>query len=154
MAKVLMPVVDPLTFNLQHDPFTSLKSQIGTQWARDIARVLAAQVYGHGPVLEGSVFDSLPRGFWVASPNVAMALRDRRALVVPEAPSVLLRHDEGPAACILINPESFKCASREFLDRWEVAASLEFTLYIDHRKASAYEFKDVPVSGVAVEVVA
>jgi hypothetical protein len=154
-ARALTPVVDPLTFNLHHDPYTTLQGQITSQWTRDIARVLAGLTYAHGPVNDASVLDSLPNGLWIAEPDVAMALRGKLVFPVERVPTVLLHTwNQCPVAKIWVRPDSYQCQSREFLDRWEVAASFEFVVYLDPRQISAYDLKDVPESGVHTEVVA
>jgi hypothetical protein len=152
-AKVITTVADPMTFNLKHDPFTTLRNQITGQWVRDIGRSVSCLAYGTGPVLDASVLDTLPNGFWIAEPTTAMALREKRVLAIPGAPTVMV-HTWMPPSVVLIHPESFKCASREFLDRWEVAASFEYTLFLNLNALSAYDLKDVPAHEARAEVVA
>lgn len=152
-ARVVTPVVDPLTFNMKQDPYTTLRAQIGVQWVRDIAKRVSGLVHGLYPVQEASVLDALPAGLWIAEPNTAMALRGKRVLPVPGATTTLI-HEwlDLPAIYLSIRDDSYACASREFLGRWEVGASLEFTLYLNPDGFSAYKLKDVPESGIAVEV--
>ena len=154
-AKILTPVVDPLTFNLHHDPYTALKTQITAQWVRGIATGIASCAFAQGPVLDASVFDTFPNGVWIADPNTAIALKGKRVLPVEGAPSILLHYyvpDEkitthpslvAPVAYIYIRDSSYQCSSREFLDRWEVGASFEYEVFLDLSKLSVYRLRDV-----------
>ena len=168
LAKIVMPVADPLTSNLRHDPLTTLKHQISAQWTRIIAFTVANEISGRDPlgrkVTKASYLDALPTSFWLADPNVAIAFREasqagfetRRILSVqatPAIPSVLLHAWLAPIGDICINPDSYECKSREFLDRWEVGASCKFTLHLDPGISAVYKFSDVPESGMSVEVV-
>jgi len=153
LAHVITPVTDPLTFNLRHDPYTTLKRQITSQWSRDIARFLANFIYAKTEVIEASVFDPLPTGFLLANPNVAMAFRGR-VLPIAAVSSVLLHSQSAPIAYLYIRSNSYTCNSREFLEIWEVTAECEFTFYLKPETFSAYHFNDVPQSGVYAEVLA
>lgn len=154
MARVVVPIVDPLAFNMQQDPLTAFRGQVGSQWARELASAIAGLAAAHRPPIEASVLGALPNGFWIAEPNTAMALRGKRVLPVPGATTTLL-HDwlNEPAALLSVTPDSYKYGSREFLGRWEVAASFEYTLYLNPDAFSTYKLSDVPESGIAVEVV-
>jgi hypothetical protein len=154
-AVIVMPIVDPLASNLRHDPYTLLKRQVVSQWTRDIAQLLTNSVQ-YNRELEASVLDALPAGFWLADPNVAMALGGKRVLPLPAWPitKTILLHDWlAPVACLCIKPDSYECQSREFLERWEVAAVCKLALYVKPDSFSVYSFRDVPVSGVSAELV-
>jgi len=161
-ASVITPVVDPLASNLRHDPYTLLKRQIASKWATEIATHLANtqnDLWDHlrDDIVEASVLDSLPSGFWIADPNVAMAFReaasDKKVLPVPGVRTILLHDWSAPVAYLCVDPDSYKCDSREFLERWEVAAVFSYTLYVKPGTFSVYQLKDVPESGLSVEVV-
>jgi hypothetical protein len=153
-AKILTSVVDPLTFNLRHDPFTALKRQITTQWVRSIASTLFGLAYSHWTVqevtLETAKLDT--PGFWIGSPNVTRLLHPslpiesigpRFAIKLQQQESVVFVH---------ITSDSFRCESREFLDRWEVGASFEYTLAIGS-PIHSFDVLDVVESGVSAELV-
>lgn len=152
-AKVIMTIADPLSVNLRHDPYTTLRGQLTSQWARDIARAVADLAHAHGLVTNGSIFDTLPPGFWVADPNTAMALRPLIALAVSGAKTALLQRVS--ELSLVIEPTSYLCKGREFLDRWEVAAEFHFSICVmgGSQNLLGYNFTDVPTTGLSVEVV-
>ena len=159
LVRVVRPVLDPVATNLRQDAYTVLQSQIRSGWVRDIARVLSGNVHGInitlGEVQDASVFDTLPDSLWIADPNTAMALRGKLVLPVPGAtPTLVHSWLDAPVAYICIREDSYSCQSREFLERWEVGASLEYTLHLNPKAFTAYRLKDVPESGLSVEVMA
>jgi len=153
LVRVIRPVIDPLAANLRQDAYTALLGQIRSGWIRDIARVLSGLVLGLRDVQDASVLDALPGGLWICEPNTARALPGKQVLPVPGAATTLV-HDglKTTVAYICPREDSYACRSREFLGRWEVGASFEFALYLNPQAFSAYRFKDVPESGVSVEV--
>lgn len=154
IAKVVVPVVDPLAFNLQQDPLTTIKHQIMYQWVRAIARSLANFVNNKVQALEASVLESLPPSFWITTPNTAMALRGKKVLSVLDVPTVFLHPWEAPIIYLWIRSDSYNCQSYELLDRWEIIAECEFTLRIKLKACSLYHLTDVPLSGLSIEVLA
>jgi len=155
IANVVTQVGDALSFNLRQDPFTTIKHQIMYQWVRCIARTLANYKEPEScKINEASVLDTLPPSFWISTPNTAMALRGKRVLPVIDASTVLLHTWLAPLFYIWIPLESYKCHSRELLNRWEIIAECEFTLHIKPEAFSLYQFTDVPLSGLSIELVA
>ncbi len=156
LATVSTPLTELKGVNLRYDPYTSIRSQIGTQWTRTLAKYAAALAYAHGPVQSASIFDDLPPGLWVTTPTVAvaMALHGRSVLPVGETATVRFEQQTPPAHYLLLMPDQFKCQARELLERWEVGASFQFSLYLNFDLIHAYDLKDVPTSGISVEVMA
>jgi hypothetical protein len=152
-ATVITPIIDPLSVNLRYDPFTLLKKQIKSQWIRSIAQVISDIVISKTEAISASTLDTLPSGFWLAEPNVAIALRGKKILPVVGIKTIMLHDWLSPIACLCVNPNSYDCQSREYLERWEIGAVCEFTLYIKPNSFSVYNFKDVQESGLAVEVI-
>jgi hypothetical protein len=155
LVRVIRPVVDPLAANLRQDAYTALLGQIRSGWVRDIARVLSGLVHGLREVQDASVLDALPGSLWICEPNTAMALRGKVVLPVPGASTTLVHAWlDTPVAYICPREDSYACLSREFLGRWEVGAAFEFSLHLNPQAFSAYRLKDVPESGLSVEVMA
>jgi hypothetical protein len=151
-ATIITPIVDPLTSNLRYDPFTTLKHQIISRWGKGIATHLSNMTLADEPI-EASILDALPTGIWVAEPNVAMAFSGKIVMPVEGVKTLLLPSWLAPIACLCIDPDSYDCKSREFLDRWEVAAVCEFTLYMKPDTVTVYNLKDIPESFITAEVV-
>jgi len=148
-GRVIMPVPDPLALNLRYDPYTALKRQITAQWVQCFAHSLATL---KRVAIEIATTDDLPEGFWLADPDVALALRGRRVLPVrgmPFSNAILLHPKDKYAANVYIASSSYECKSREFLDKWEVVAKCEFALYVYPETISFYQFKDIEQLGLA-----
>jgi len=152
-ATVATPITDALSSNLRHDPYTLLKQQITAQWARSIGRIMAEEACSRCEQIDASILDSLPNSFWLAEPNVAMALTSQRVLPIQDIKTVLLHSWLKPVACIHVHPHSYDCQSRELLSRWEVAAEFEYTLYVRPIALSVYNLKDVPGPELVAEVI-
>jgi len=155
VARARTAVQDPTTFNLRHDFFTSVCSRLATQWVREIARtfaVAATQAVPPRQIVYDQVTRDLDEGVtnWVASPDVARTLQDRTwsyAFPVEGAPTVGLL---GPVGALVIDQSSFQCAGREFHDRWEVAASFEYTLWANWSKVRTLEVLGMPLEAMVV----
>jgi hypothetical protein len=155
-ARVLMPVADPKTFNLRHDPLTSMRAKVGMQWARDIARTITGLTCNLSPYQAAEVDDLLPTRLWIANSDVTVALASAGKRVFPvdaASPTLVHQWQRSPIAYICIRPEAYECRSREFLDRWEVVAAFEFTIAIEPQAFTAYHFRNIAQSGLSVEVV-
>lgn len=152
-ARIQTPVQDARTMNLRHDPYNAALAGIASQWAREMACLLAVTAHDVLEVQTASVEEARrsptwPSGFthWVAEPNTARALT-LACLVVPGAPTVCLR---GSLGALVLDPESFVCEGRERLDKWDIGASVKFTLCVDWEKVLAFKLTDIPISGVSI----
>ena len=153
VARIQTPVQDARTMNLRHDPYNASLARIAAQWAREMARMLAVTAHSVLKVQTASVEEAQraptwPSGYtyWVSDPNTARELMTS-GLVVPDAPTVLLR---GPLGVIVLDSESFVCEGRERLDKWDIGATVKFTLCIDWEKVLAFQLSDIPISGVSI----
>lgn len=148
-AHVVIPIVDPLTSNLSYDPYLGLKRQVGGQWIRAIAKEVARVTKTmRSPT---SVLGPLPESFWIAEPSVAAALRGKRCLAVPGAKTIHLDTKTTPVV-VSIQPNSYHCATREFLGRWEISASVEVWIHVDPKAVTVYQMNDVPEDEIIAEV--
>jgi hypothetical protein len=149
IAHASVPITDQLSLNLQHDPYTALKERVRAQWVRNIARQVASFSYCQQSVQEVTLEDEFPDALLICDPDTSMALPHLLTLPVEESPAVMLF--DGPY--LRIHQESYVCESLERRGRWEVAAGFDLTLYLDLGVSKAFRFRDVPVSGLTVEVV-
>jgi hypothetical protein len=147
-ARSRVPIQDPSTFNFRHDHFTAICGRLAVQWVRDIARTLAVSAHTVKPhsVLFDQIGEIAVEGetYWIGPADVAKEFRERvqkHALPVEGVPLTGL---SGVVGALVVDPASYRCSSREFLDRWEVAASFEYTLWVDWSKVRSFEVLGVP----------
>jgi hypothetical protein len=60
---------------------------------------------------------------------------------------------QGKVGVIVIDRTSYDSRNREVFDRWETAAVVEYTLYVDWSKVTSYEFDGIPMPVTIAEVV-
>lgn len=167
LARSVVPIADPKGFNLRHDHFTSVAARISSQWAREIARTLSIAVHRHydpPPVsykalgrsldIVGSlIHPAVSLDFWVADANTVEAFyKAKPGITAFPVEGALPTGLSGRVGAIVINKASYTCGGREYVDRWEVAATVEYTLWLDWEMLRALAVEDVPVSGLSVEV--
>lgn len=158
IAKSVVPVHDPRGLNLRHDHYTAAAARITAQWTRDIARgvaVLARQEHQPQPIGYRDLKPENVQGlFWTAEPNVVELLYKTApgvsALPVDASPPTGF---SGTVGAIVLDPDSYSCAGREFHDRWEIMAKFEYTVWIDWAKVRSLAIDDAPISGLSVEVI-
>ncbi len=143
-GRVVTPIADLSTFNLRYDRLGAMAAQIGTSWVREIARTLAMGTATKERVRVTWPFNT--PGFWIGGPDLVQAFGVHRALVVDGAPSTIVRP---PAGVIVIEPSSYACQGREVFDRWEVAAAVEYTLYVNWENVVTFDIEGLPEVAVA-----
>lgn len=165
MSRVSTPMADPSTFNLKYDRQTALGASMGNGWVRDIALTLSLAAKDHAKVRATVEW---PKGegacpfeigmtisdFWLGNPDFTQALIGTGINVLWMAvegahPTAI----EGHIGTIVIDPVTYECRGRELFSRWEVAAAMEYTLYVDWSKVASFEFLNLPVADPRVEVV-
>ncbi len=158
-GRVSTTLVDISARNPGHNIVGGVLIGIKTQWSQDIARTIAreAQPNGHvadtlwGPIL-GSPWDvdpTLSRGGpnqWIADPEMVWNMRQDQAFgaAFPLESSYLPVALWPEAGYIVIDPDSYICKAREIFDRWEVAASMKFQVFLNINKVKAYSFTGMP----------
>jgi hypothetical protein len=160
IGRTVTAIQDMKAMNLHFNRLGGLCAHTGNAWAREIARTLAIAAKEHFSPLPQSLSNFEPKDIkaavWVGDPDTVDALVKLRGLfsytsstVVPveHAPTIAVL---GKAGVIVINPASYECQGRELFSRWEVAARLEYTLWVDWAQVRAYEFDDVAVTGTSV----
>lgn len=148
-AHSVVPTLDMLSLNFQHDHYTALKERVRSQWVRGLARQVASLAYFQGPVSHIKLADILPDGLLICDPNTAMALPGRQCLPVDD--SLIAVMFDGPK--LGIEPDSYVCESIERHGKWEVAAGFDVLLHLDPASVRAFKLLDTPLSGLSVEVV-
>ncbi len=143
-GRVVTPIADPKTFNLRYDRLGAMAAQMGTSWVREMARTLALGSSENERVRVTWPFDT--PGLWVGGPDLAQAFGLHRALVVDGAPATVVRPEAG---VIVIDSASYACRDRELFDRWEVAAAVEYTLYVNWQNVVTFDIEGLPELSVA-----
>lgn len=143
VARTRMALADFKATNLHFDVLTNQQAVIGTQWVTDMARTLAL---AHPdiqdvPEMTDDLLDEAT--FWAGQPGVIELCRDREwpYLALDGGVSVGLR---GPVGVLQVHADSYRVASREIMDYWEVVATLEYTLWVDWRKVTGVRVKEQP----------
>lgn len=157
-ATATYPLQDRKAKNLRHDVLTAILSTTASGWARGIAShilLCSKDIPAQGAAVSFLQVET-QIGLWVCSPNAAMALATSNPAVdvlpVGLSDNFVLGFTE-PAGYLRIDEESYKIQSREVFDRWEVVTAFTATVWVDWSKARSYELEDVPMTGIAVEIV-
>lgn len=132
-ARTSMALSDFKATNLRFDVLTHQQGVIGALWVQDMARTLAFACPTVQDVDEPTPELLDEASFWVGQgPVMDLCQREGRpSLAVDGEVSVGLR---SPVGTIQIHPESYRVATREVRDRWEVVAAVEYTLWVDWSK--------------------
>ncbi len=160
IARTSTLIADLQALNLRHNHVSAALAKISTQWVRDIARTLSIEAQKfHVP--SARAFDSLTAAdmekvkLWVGDPNFTQACQ-------ASFPGQRLLPADGAEPCgllstvgvLLVHPDGFKFEHREYHDRWEMNAAVEYTLFVcGWETVRSLNLTDVPVTGVSVELV-
>lgn len=133
LARTRMSLADFKAMNFRFDVLTNQQTVIGTAWVREIARTLALAHPDPQAVEEMTPELMDEATCWAGSDSVVDVCRSHEwpCLPIDGTAAIGLR---GQVGVLQIHPESYKVASREISDRWEVAASIEYTLWVDWSK--------------------
>lgn len=150
-AKVAMGMHDAKARNLLFDVFTSHRSAIAAQWTREVARTITRLADQEKDSRTCHVDASLPEGLWIAPPDEAAAL-----VVFPTGSVVPV---EGAVTTLVTAPIAHlvlgktEIASREVHGRWEIAATIEYALYLNLDHAQCVFLDDMPPTEARAVVV-
>lgn len=145
VARSQQGIIDPLTFNLRHDRLMALGARIGTAWTREIAKRVAACAEPRNQFIRA---DDLcrevlePADFWVVPPNA-------HTTFLPFCPDLLPVEGVEPSGLIgtvghiVIGSEGYAVQGREYFGRWDVVATLDYTLYLDFSRLVGIHVTDI-----------
>lgn len=142
IARATLPLMDPLTSNLHHSVFASVRRQIANQWVREIAVSVSglARRDGRAPVVL-QAGDPLPRGLvWAADPAIATVVEGIALPTVGVSGAVGLAY---PAGWLVLDPASYQCDAREAHDRWEIIAMFECSVWLDPQKCTTLDVQNI-----------
>ncbi len=133
-VRTSMGLADFKSLNLRFDVLTHQQSVIGTQWVIEMARTLALACPDIRDIDEVTPEDIDEATFWAGPAAVVEECRrqDWPYLALDGDLAVGLR---GSVGVLEVHSDTYRVASREVLDRWEVVASVEYTLWVDWSKA-------------------
>lgn len=156
-ARINTPMMDHKSRNLFFDIIGTHRSLIATQWGREIARTISRLAHADQKVCEQD-FPNLAeaKGLWVAPPEEAAAMRSKFApycFVIPiEGASTFCVKDPCASIGNLVLGKT-DIVQREVHDRWEIAATLDYDLYIEWSAISPVHFTDLPAPEVSAQIV-
>lgn len=144
VARTRAPLSDLRATNFRYDVLASQTATIPSLWVTEIARAFSMGC-PNPRELRASDFDwrvLAEAPYWVGSGTVGdLALRTGCPAFLTDAPtSVGIRGN--PVGVLQIHEEGYKIASREVFDRWEVVATLEYTLWVDWTRAIGVRVED------------
>jgi hypothetical protein len=148
-AKTRTPLADLGAFNFRFDVMGSQRGAIATGWVSEMARMLA----GSCPEVRTVDASALTtRDFegvdvWAAAVHAADVLRRfcRPAVYVEGRRTMGLT---GRVGVLQLYPGSYRVESREVFDRWEVFASVDYTLWVDWGAVRGLVIESEPVATV------
>ena len=145
-ARTRTPLGDLRAFNMRFDVLSAQKGAVGVSWVTEIARMLAQSCPTVRQISVEALWDSTSvwPTFWVAPTDAADIFR--RA----NAPAVFIESDRalglmGRVGVLQLHPESYRVSGREIFDRWEVGASVDFTLWVDWSRIHCLRIENLPV---------
>jgi hypothetical protein len=145
VARSQQSIGDPLTFSLRHDGLRALAARIGTSWVREIARRVASAAEPRKPINMADLnWKTLEYAdFWILPPHAYSTFSPFTDGLLPVEnvePTGLLGH----VGAIEIGPEGYSVQAREVFSRWEVEATLSYTLYVDPQQIVGLQVPDLP----------
>ena len=145
-ARTRMPLSDLRATNMRFDVLTSQQAVLASCWVTEMAHSLSMSHPNPRPFpyadLSPQALGEAP--FWVAGGSLGyLCARWRLPAIPTEATTSLgLRPTVG---LLQIHEGSYRVASREVFDRWEVAASVEYTFWVDWSRTTALRIEGEPV---------
>jgi hypothetical protein len=152
-ARTRTNVADQRTVNLRFDLLAYQRGAIGHSWVREIVRSLA-QAYplprkvDYGDL---TVADLGGAPMWATNGHAMSALTRTSGvsvLVIESDVAIGLR--PGKVGTLVLHPGTYDVRSREVHDRWEVAASVNYSLWVDWSRIVGLQIVNVPVQAVVV----
>jgi len=146
IARTRMGIQDQTTTNLSYNRPAALRGLFGQGWGREIGRQIAdAAKKRISTVPMSTLPEKLEElaDLWIADPNLVSMFMRKGATVLPVEGVVGAVGIRGSAGVLVVRSESYECGGAEIFDRWEVAGSLEYQIYLDWEAVCRIE-----VSGV------
>lgn len=144
VARTKASLADLRATNFRYDVLASQTATIPALWVTEIARAFSMGCPSPRE-LRATDFDwrlLAEAPYWVASGTVGdLALRTGCPAFLTDATTSvgILRN---PVGVIQVHGEGYKIASREVFDRWEVVATLEYTLWVDWSRTIGVRVED------------
>lgn len=145
ISRSTMGIQDPTTHNLHYNRAANLRVLLPQGWVREIARHLSLEARRkfqpealHLDMLREGVLDA---EMWVASPETLREIRQRIIQPVMPVEGAATMGLQGKVGALVIG--GFQTGSHEMFDRWEVAAPLEYRLWVDWTKVKALKITGV-----------
>lgn len=153
-ARVDVSIADHKARNFRHDQAISIRARLSGMWVHNIAgkiSSLAHELHPGEPIDFGTVYND--NSFWVAGGSVLDALHQ-----ILSSTEVLPVQDhlgpitlKGPAGHIVFR--SFDIKHRVVSDRWQIAASVDYDLWIDWNSVTTRNLTNVPQRAHLAEIV-
>jgi len=146
-------LMDPKSRNLYFDIETWGKHKLAFHWAREVIRTISLLAHQEKKSFELDFPPPLD-SCWVVTPDLARTIHwfcghwPSGVVAVDGAPTLCVRK---PLGHIVLGKTSI--VQREVHDRWEVAATLDYDLYLNLDALEPYTFTSVPIPEVKAEVV-
>ena len=148
-ARTRTPLADLGAFNHRFDVLASQKGVIANAWVGEMARMLAESC--------PSISTVHARDFWVPGvewPSFFVASADAvdlfrrasvQALFIESTKTLGIT---GRVGVLQVHPGSYRVGSREVFDRWEVGASVDYTLWVDWSAVRGVTIEGLSVASV------
>lgn len=144
-ARTRTPLADLGAFNHRFDVLASQKGVIANAWVGEMARMLAESCPATSTVSPLSFWNAETEwpSFWVA-PAKAVDLFRRANVSAIFVESTKALGLLGRVGVLQIHPGSYRVGSREVFDRWEVGASVDYTLWVDWANVRGFMLEGLP----------
>lgn len=133
-ASLEIPLADLRAFNYRFDAFRAYRAAIGSAWVG----LMAEKLIEASPRPEGRPQDPWGHRFWLAAGDWTHTCVGQRVPVIPVSGDVSVGCDPGNVI-LTVHPESYALEALEVHDRWELRATLEYTLWVRWEGVKSYE---------------
>lgn len=140
-ARTSLGIQDGKARNLQFDVPVFHKSTVAIQWAREVARTVSTIAHKDGLKTNVAFPPTPSTNLWIASPDASLALTREGSISVP-VEGALPMSLRGTIGYLVLGRT--EVAHREVHDRWDIAATLEYTLFLDVGALSPVVLTDLP----------
>lgn len=158
-ANARQNIADPKAMNTRFSWETTIRARTGVGFVREMAAHLVDQARTHALDRQTVAYPLLTeehltgRPLWTANPETARAIQ---AVHGPRTVFPCLSDVGGAVGfsgitrgAILIHPGTYEFHTREVHLRWEMRATMEYTLYVNWDQLRFLEVTDIPVEAIA-----
>jgi hypothetical protein len=152
-CRTQMNIADQRAINLSFDVPTQQRSAIGSSWVREILRTIALS----HPYMKSLEYTSITESdlegahLWAGNHSAVSVVKFPGKSILYIESERAVGFKPGKVGTLVLHPETYNVRSREVVNRWEVAASVEFTVWVDWSRVVGRIITNPPFQAKVIE---